>query len=394
MCASSSARFVLRCTVLWQLVEEALAFRDNTPPTRQPQVYEEFRALHRAHDAAEDNVPYAQRMALFELRSAAVQKHNSRGALWQATVNRFADFTDEELKAMLGYRRGLRSGTSATFGSLMEETSEVTHKRGSLLRNHKVTVTSMDWRDRLSAARTFVRDQGPCGSCWAVAAIGAVEAHLELAGNAPTQLSFKHLVNCVPNPDHCGGTGGCSGGTGELAMEWMQSNSVAAESDYDFDLRGPCPVRPVPPMARVDSFEVLPRNRYWPLLNAVASHGPVVGSVDASKWHSYHDGVFDGCGRDAILNHAALVVGFGEDATGTSYWLIRNSWGRGWGQGGYMRLLRYEEDGYCGLDTDAHKGIACDGEPDEVRVCGMCGIHFDSVIPGKVFLANSTTGLA
>lgn len=41
------------------------------------------------------------------------------------------------------------------------------------------------------------------------------------------------------------------------------------------------------------------------------------------------------------LNHAVNIVGYGKDpASGLDYWIIRNSWGTGWGQAGYMSIQR------------------------------------------------------
>jgi len=77
-------------------------------------------------------------------------------------------------------------------------------------------------------------------------------------------------------------------------------------------------------------------------LHAVATVGPVTVSVDASTWHNYESGVFNGCSySDNIdLNHAVVLVGYGTDETLGDYWLVRNSWGTGFGENGYIRLAR------------------------------------------------------
>ena len=74
----------------------------------------------------------------------------------------------------------------------------------------------------------------------------------------------------------------------------------------------------------------------------VAEHGPVSISLDAMTqlWWSYKGGVMTGCCNSAP-DHAVLIVGFGKDAkTNLDYWLIKNSWGSSWGEGGYLRLQR------------------------------------------------------
>lgn len=39
-------------------------------------------------------------------------------------------------------------------------------------------------------------------------------------------------------------------------------------------------------------------------------------------------------------NHAVNLVGYGTDTTDGPYWILRNQWGTGWGQKGYMKMAR------------------------------------------------------
>lgn len=70
--------------------------------------------------------------------------------------------------------------------------------------------------------------------------------------------------------------------------------------------------------------------------------------MDANGWSGYHGGVFTGC-RSTSLNHAILLVGYGNDGQG--YWKIKNSWGTSFGEGGYMRVTRNGNP--CGILNQA-----------------------------------------
>jgi hypothetical protein len=55
------------------------------------------------------------------------------------------------------------------------------------------------------------------------------------------------------------------------------------------------------------------------------------------------------------LNHAIAIVGYGVSVDGRKYWIIKNSWGKTWGDLGYMKLIRGTESpkGHCGI-TDGY----------------------------------------
>ena len=66
----------------------------------------------------------------------------------------------------------------------------------------------------------------------------------------------------------------------------------------------------------------------------------------------YSTGIFDGiCGQ---YDHVVAVVGWGTDGT-TEYWIIRNSWGSGWGEQGHIRV---KINGNCRVTFDTYPVIA------------------------------------
>ena len=87
----------------------------------------------------------------------------------------------------------------------------------------------------------------------------------------------------------------------------------------------------------------------------MASHGPCSIGIDSSHQsiQFYSSGVYRerDCSADD-LDHAVLVVGYGQEWNGRKYWLVKNSWGEGWGENGYMKIAR-NEGNMCGVATQA-----------------------------------------
>jgi len=90
------------------------------------------------------------------------------------------------------------------------------------------------------------------------------------------------------------------------------------------------------------------------LENAVAK-GPVSVAIEADTFvfQLYGGGIIsdDGCGT--ALDHGVLVVGYGSD-NGSDYWILKNSWGAGWGEKGFFRIAKGGDGpGICGLQMSA-----------------------------------------
>jgi len=349
---------------------------------------------------------YEHRRTIYEKRVSAANSFNDRPRrLWTAGVNHLTDWTDEELSRLRGWKgvAGRQAGVVSRHSSGMSLRQTA---RASPLPEE------ITWA-HLNATKS-IRNQGSCGSCWAIASVLSLEANNEIHQKNGRTFSAQELVNCVQNSHHCGGSGGCDGATVELALDYALRHGLNDNSDTPYvgvdltcskDLSlaegagGTKPdelekivaagVHSASENAKglsafgLTGWERLPENKYEPLMRAVVEHGPVAVSVSATAWSSYVQGIFDNCETDAVIDHAVTLIGYGkDDDLKEKFWLIQNSWGSDWGEQGHIRILRRDSDETeCGVDRQPEVGTGCDGGPKQVSVCGMCGILYDSVVP-------------
>jgi len=319
---------------------------------------------------------WIEHASLFAKEVARIRAHNANPEkTYSMGINKFSDMTEKERSAFFGFKRQ----DSSNFKSR-------THQIGGHEKHVPVSAlpSSVDWRD--AGIVTPVKDQGHCGSCWAFAATAVLESHVAKNSGELYSLSPQQISSCTENPDQCGGTGGCEGATFELAFEYAaQSEGLLQEFQYPYNSYygddEACQTY-ADPVAFIEGYTKLATNNYTALMNAVATIGPIAVSVDASSWSSYQSGVYDGCGEDADINHAVTLVGYGDCPEHGKYWLIRNSWSPDWGMDGYMKLRRSDDDdNNCRMDETPQDGSACAGDTDPVKVCGSCGVLFDTAYP-------------
>jgi len=244
--------------------------------------------------------------------------------------------------------------------------------------------SSIDWRRALVI--TDVKDQGQCGSCWSFAAAESVESYYAIAGGKLSVLSEQQILDCTPNPNQCGGTGGCGGATAELAFDQLtKMGGLSSEWTYPYTSyygeNSVCNTTRTHPVAKVTGYVNLPTNQPSHIMRHLALRGPLAISVDAGKWSFYESGVFDGCNQtNPDLDHAVQLVGYGTDEFNGDYWIVRNSWSPSWGESGYIRLKRTSTL-RCGYDITPGDGDGCKNQTKPEYVCGTCGILYDALFP-------------
>lgn len=282
---------------------------------------------------------------------------------WYMDMNKFGDWTHEEFKTLLRRQKHTRPSKHML---TMSNTTRTT-----------ANPASIDWRTQGKV--TQVKDQGGCGSCWAFSAIESVESRYAIASGSLQTLSPQAFVNCVQNPDSCGGTGGCEGATMELAFELSTSVGVPTEANLPY--RGQdASCSSYTTAVQSSGYTKIPENDANALESALAE-GPVSVTVAANPWMLYGGGVFTGCtsgmfaSSGADLDHGVQAIGYTSE-----YWIVRNSWGASWGEEGYIMVSR-AADSQTFTDSSPADGVACKPYPASQTVGGECGILFDTSYP-------------
>lgn len=287
----------------------------------------------------------ASRRAVFEMnmrRAAELQKRNPHATFG---VNEYADISAAEFK---------KTHHAADFSNHMKnrKVKDVEGTAGS----------SIDWREK--GAVTHVKNQANCGGCWSFSTTGNIEGQWFLAGNPLTSLSEQELLSC----DTETGNSGCKGGLMDYAFEWLtqyKSGNIDTAASYPFvdqdGITSSCHPNGHTVGATISGHFDLPQSESK-IATQVFNGGPVSIGVDAASFQSYNGGILSDCqynGPDS-LDHAVLIVGYDDNAV-QPYWIIKNSWGPGWGESGYIRVAKGSNQ--CGLQDAASTSTVTSSGP-------------------------------
>jgi len=215
--------------------------------------------------------------------------------------------------------------------------------------NHTISrstpLASIDWREH--GAVTSVKNQQYCGTCWSFAQAGAIEGIRQIKTGKLVSLSNQEMQDCLGHP--CSGNG--AGGNMIEGINYAKQHGLSSYDAYPFiAATESCKNMGNKELAagKITGY-VNVRQTMEDLMDALAQQ-PVAVAVNAQyagPIQNYRGGVISSyCSTQ--LDHAVLAVGYGKDSSsGLDYWLIKNSWGTNWGESGYFRLVRGQNE--CGV---------------------------------------------
>ncbi|XP_029711334.1 cathepsin B-like [Aedes albopictus] len=237
-----------------------------------------------------------------------------------------------------------------------------------------------------------IRNQGCCGSCWAISAASAMSDRWCIKSKGKEQFSFgaADMLACC---HACGD--GCKGGY--LGPAWQYWVNQGVSSGGPFRSRQGCHPYPIdvcdasgeeadtPKCSKkcqsgYNMTDVWQDRRYGrvaysipadeqKIMEEIYLNGPVQAAfMTYQDFHAYKSGVYRHVWGHMAGGHAVKLMGWGVE-NGMKYWLVANSWGEDWGDNGFFKIVRGEN--HCGIEKDVHAGL-----PSFNKHLEFEGIHF------------------
>ncbi|XP_055586227.1 cathepsin B-like [Uranotaenia lowii] len=268
------------------------------------------------------------------------------------------------------FEAGIRYGAFASLPGIHESLTDFS----LLTKRYHASLTSMDLPIRFDAREKWpqceslrmIRNQGTCGSCWAVAATSVMSDRLCIhsGGRINVDLAAEDLMGCCHD---CGE--GCNGGflDGSSFLYWVDAGVVSGAPFNSTDGCKPYPFKPCTYPFKNCAKETSPKcvhhcisefdgkykkdkfygevaykvpNDERMIQWEIMTNGPVESGFKVFQdYYFYKSGVYQHVKGDRVGKHAIRILGWGWE-NGVPYWLIANSYGTGWGEDGYFKFLR------------------------------------------------------
>lgn len=242
-----------------------------------------------------------------------------RSLNWVAGLNPIAILSEEEKRRLCG---------------LLPLTKELREKYPPVRIKKFDLPSSLDWRDKDGKNWMTPIKYQQCGDCWAHGTCGSMEAKIKIMENNPEldiNLSEQQLVSCC---DECGSCSGAqhlapsfqyaidTGIVDENCFPYMGSD-VSCSLCSDWENR----------VNKINSFLNLSNED---LKEALVLYGPVeIGMEVRSDFFDYVGGIYEPTSSYVSGYHAIVLLGYNDDE---EYWILKNSWGTGWGEEGWFRM--------------------------------------------------------
>ncbi|KAM3137095.1 hypothetical protein pb186bvf_010823 [Paramecium bursaria] len=255
--------------------------------------------------------------------------------------------------------------------------------------------SSFDSRVKWSSCQSMkeIRDQGNCGSCWAVSAASVLSDRYCIAFKQHNPFSSQELLECC---DFCGNDNDCDGGYPVTSFKYATLYGIVTGSGYKDDnycksygfppcdhgydgkfgncgqehflnsLKSSCENQCSKGSGRLYDKDKKKIKEYYRLnsttkntltaqiMTEIIERGPVQATfIVHEDFLNYRGGIYQYKVGAELGGHSVKILGWGEEQ-GIKYWLCANSWNEYWGEQGFFRIVResslnIEDQVYAGV---------------------------------------------
>eukprot|EP01065_Artemidia_motanka_P048778 TRINITY_DN794_c0_g1_i1.p1 TRINITY_DN794_c0_g1~~TRINITY_DN794_c0_g1_i1.p1 ORF type:complete len:523 (+),score=203.80 TRINITY_DN794_c0_g1_i1:64-1632(+) len=327
-------------------------------------------------------------------RLAMIDDINSKAETWTAGVNsRFAGAAVGVSKSLCGVKDGHADRLAEAVRA-----GRVVRVKASGRAIPSDFDSASNW-PKCAKVINDIRDQSNCGCCWAFGSAEAASDRMCIATNASVEVPLSAEQLCF-----CSSYDGCGGGFPESAWDFIKSTGLVTGNQQKFTATGPnpdpfagqglcsafslphchhhgpqgsdpfpaegasgCPSESSPSCPKkCDSDAKAPHNDFKSdkhsfsgsvatfdsadaIAESIMQSGPVTAAFTVyADFENYVSGVYKHTSGSQLGGHAVKIVGFGTTSAGVKYWKVANSWNPYWGEKGYFRIARGNNE--CGIE--------------------------------------------
>merc|ERR1711973_671882 len=177
------------------------------------------------------------------------------------------------------------------------------------------------------------KNQRNTNACWAFAATAVLEGYTSITGGRYIALSEQETADCTQ------GSTVARGGMHNNALSAIQRyGHLTTSANHPFQYRDAYSCNTARSKPNALPFRITGVRKVYgdSGLASALNSGPVaVGMGFDRRLSAYRGGIYRDRSCMSVQNHAVTAVGYTS-----SYWIVRNSYGTGWGESGHVRFTR------------------------------------------------------